>query len=264
MQDLQHIPHNMIGSEKHKCSSYEVPSSEDVQFIEIDCISDIGNVTTVLNENKTTKCITAQKTTNEDNCLIAEHCESDNLNQIKSSRANITSASVNSCSKRCKQVYGSYESHHLHDDNVPKLPLSLIDGPLAKIWGGKTKPLLQPIDAKSTGKIMSKLDLKLDEMKTSKLVAYDACEKSARTSAFKIEFDVYLPKVPFRKSCPRSPNYRIAICKTVDSLPTQEDVETLTGFYTDAVPLLFSVCSISSVSFYCFSKIHLPLMITKG
>ena len=256
---MQHIPHNIIECEKNKCSSYEVSSCDDVQFQDIHCISDKIKVTTVGHENKNTECITTQKATDEHNCLIAEHSECGYVNQSKTGEANVKNSSVDSCSKSCINVFDGNEC----DNSVPKLPLSLIDGPLAKIWGGRTKPLLQPIDAKSTAKIMSKLDLQLDTKNRSKLGAYEANERT-RTSPFKVEFDVYLPKAPFRKSCPRSPNYRIAVCKTVDNLPTHEDVGNLTGLYSDAVPLLFSVCSISSVSFYCFSKIHLPLMISKG
>ena len=264
MQGLQHMHHNVIECEKSKCSPYEASSSENVQFQETHCISDEIKVTTVVHEDKNVEYITTQKATNEDICLIARHSKCGNDNQSKTRGANIEHSLVDSCPKRCAQVFGRSKCDNSGDNNEPKLPLSLIDGPLAKIWGGKTKPLLQPIDAKSTAKVMSKLDLQLDKINRSKLVAYESNKRSTRVCPFKIQFDVYLPKVPFRKSCPRSPNYRIAVCKTVDTLPTHEDVEALTRLYTDAVPLLFSVCSISSVSFYCFSKIHLPLMISKG
>ena len=151
-------------------------------------------------------------------------------------------------------------------EDVKKLPLSLIEGPLAELWGGKTKPLLQPIHSKSTAKIMAKLDQQLSQKFVNDNIA-DAIEIEAKKEQyplFRIQYDVYLPKVQFRKSSPHPPNYRVTVCKPSDPLPTHKDVESLTGCYTDAVPLLFAVCTISSVSFYCFSQVHLPQMISKG
>ena len=76
-------------------------------------------------------------------------------------------------------------------------------------------------------------------------------------SQFKIIYDVFLPKTTFRKSTWCLPNYRIAVCKPINRLPTHSDVKLLTERYQDSVPLLFAVCSLSSVAFYCFSKVAL-------
>ena len=137
---------------------------------------------------------------------------------------------------------------------------------MAKLWGGKSTPLLQPVHAKNTAKILSKLDLQLDKynfMSTCKSDVQNV-EDEMDGFPFRIQFDVYLPKVPFRKSSPHLPNYRVAVCKSSDPLPTHSDVTNLTGCYGDAVPLLFAICTISSVSFYCFSKVQLPKIISKG
>ena len=159
----------------------------------------------------------------------------------------------NSC--RSSQVYES------------PLPTSLTEGPLAKLWGGKTKPLLKPIHAKSTVRILSKLDKRLGRNKTINVqtnVIAKSSEEGPTHLAFHLSYDVYLPKVNYRKTCPCSPNYRLVVCTPSDPLPSHEDNMSLTGSYNDAVPLLYAVCSISSVKFYCFSKIELPQMVGKG
>lgn len=147
------------------------------------------------------------------------------------------------------------------------LPTSLTDGPLAKLWGGKTKPLLKPIHAKSTVRILAKLDKRLGRNKTKnvpKKVTAKSSEEEPTHLAFHLSYDVYLPKVNYRKTCPCSPNYRLVVCTPSEPLPSHEDNMSLTGSFNDAVPLLYAVCSISSVKFYCFSKIELPQMVGKG
>ena len=163
------------------------------------------------------------------------------------------------------EVVSLSDSDDCERDSSLTLSSSLTEGPLYKLWGGKTKPLLQPADAKSTATILSKLDLQMTKQKL--LATKSHCVKNIESNTnhpYKIIYDVYLPKTPFRKSNWRSPNYRIAVCKTVDPLPTHKDVQLLTERYEDSVPLLFAVCSLSSVAFYCFSKITLPHMISQG
>ena len=164
------------------------------------------------------------------------------------------------------EVIQDKDAGEIYKNSKCDIPLSLIEGPLAKLWGGKSTPLLQPVHAKNTAKILSKLDLQLDKynfMSTCKSDVQNV-EDEMDGFPFRIEFDVYLPKVPFRKSSPHLPNYRVAVCKSSDPLPTHSDVTNLTGCYGDAVPLLFAICTISSVSFYCFSKVQLPKIISKG
>ena len=146
-----------------------------------------------------------------------------------------------------------------------KLSSSLTEGPLSKLWGGQTKPLLKPADATSTAKIMAKLNLKMDKQKSCSSESIISKNNDCVTNCpFDITYDVYLPKTSYRKSTKCSPNYRITVCKPTDRLPTHNDVKLLTEQYEDSVPLLFSVCSLSSVAFYCFSKVTIPQMISLG
>ena len=156
--------------------------------------------------------------------------------------------------------------HEDSDSNMRDLPISLTQGPLGKLWNSKSAPLLQPVHSKSTANILSKLDLQMDKQQ---LVGISSSIKESRhkeniTCHFRVLYDVYLPQASFRKSSPRLPNYRVTVCKPSDPLPTYEDVKMLTGCNNDSVPLLFAVCTISSVTFYCFSKIKLPTVISKG
>lgn len=152
------------------------------------------------------------------------------------------------------------------DKNMRDLPISLTQGPLAKLWGSKSTPLLQPVHSKNTAKILSKLDLQMDKQKLEAISSPEikSGDRENITCPFRVWYDVYLPQASFRKSSPRLPNYRVTVCKPSDPLPTYEDVKMLTGSNNDSVPLLFAICTISSVTFYCFSKTQLSTMISKG
>ena len=163
------------------------------------------------------------------------------------------------------EVVSLSDSDDSDKESGTTLSSSLTEGPLYKLWGGNTKPLLQPADAKSTASILSKLNLQMDKQKS--LATKPHCTKNIESNTnltFKIIYDVYLPKATFRKSTWRSPDYRISVCKTTDQLPIHNDVQLLTERYEDSVPLLFAVCSLSSIVFYCFSKVELPHMISQG
>ena len=160
---------------------------------------------------------------------------------------------------------GSSSDSDVDFDDGRKLSSSLTEGPLSKLWGGQTKPLLKPADATSTAKIMAKLNLKMDKQKSCSSESIISKNNDCVTNCpFDITYDVYLPKTSYRKSTKCSPNYRITVCKPTDRLPTHNDVKLLTEQYEDSVPLLFSVCSLSSVAFYCFSKVTIPQMISLG
>ena len=156
--------------------------------------------------------------------------------------------------------------HEDSDSNMRDLPISLTQGPLGKLWNSKSTPLLQPVHSKSTANILSKLDLQMDKQQLMVISSsiMESRDRENVTCHFRVSYDVYLPQASFRKSSPRLPNYRVTVCKPSDPLPTYEDVKMLTGSNNDSVPLLFAVCTISSVTFYCFSKIKLPTVISKG
>ena len=160
---------------------------------------------------------------------------------------------------------GSSSDSNGNFDDDQELSSSLTGGPLSKLWGGHTKPLLKPADATSTAKIMAKLNLKMDKQKSFTAKSIRSSDNhGVNDCPFDITYDVYLPKTSYRKSTKCSPNYRITVCKPTDRLPTHKDVKLLTEQYEDSVPLLFAVCSLSSVAFYCFSKVTIPQMISLG
>ena len=134
--------------------------------------------------------------------------------------------------------------------------LPLDEGPLAPLWSGKTVPLLEPRFARSTSEIMRRQQFP------------PAAEKNRgedhERHGFKIDFDLYLPTVVYKKSAPRLPNYRICVTSQGDAMPEDEDVDDLVKDLKDSVPLLFAVVATGSISFYCFSKVELPQIVTMG
>lgn len=131
---------------------------------------------------------------------------------------------------------------------------SLLDGPLAPLWRlGNTVPKLSPKDATTVSNILSKLALK---NKSNQIVT------SANSHSYKISFDLYLPNVRLRKSIPKLPNYRIVVCKPDSKVPTADDLQQTLGTLKDGVPLLFAICSLSNTSFFCFSEVNLPSLVS--
>nr|CAD7569090.1 unnamed protein product [Timema californicum] len=79
------------------------------------------------------------------------------------------------------------------------------------------------------------------------------------TSTLKISFDLFLPVASFRKCAPGLPNYRLVVFGFEDPLPTPADISWLLRHFEDGVPLLFSVVSPDSVSFFQFSNVDIPV-----
>nr|CAD7393698.1 unnamed protein product [Timema cristinae] len=75
----------------------------------------------------------------------------------------------------------------------------------------------------------------------------------------KISFDLFLPVASFRKCAPGLPNYRLVVFGFEDPPPTPADISWLLRHFEDGVPLLFSVVSPDSVSFFQFSNVDLPV-----
>nr|CAD7460111.1 unnamed protein product [Timema tahoe] len=74
-----------------------------------------------------------------------------------------------------------------------------------------------------------------------------------------ISFDLFLPVASFRKCAPGLPNYRLVVFGFEDPPPTPADISWLLWHFEDGVPLLFSVVSPDSVSFFQFSNVDLPV-----
>ena len=131
-------------------------------------------------------------------------------------------------------------------------------GPLASLWkSGSTVPQLCPAESTSTADILAKLALKRGNN-------FDFFIPGSEPSSFKISFDVYLPSVRLRKSIPKLPNYRLVICRPDSKVPTSQDVRSILGPIKDGVPLLFAICSLANISFFCFSEVDLPVHISIG
>nr|CAD7257598.1 unnamed protein product [Timema shepardi] len=79
------------------------------------------------------------------------------------------------------------------------------------------------------------------------------------TGTLKISFDLFLPVASFRKCAPGLPNYRLVVFGFEDPLPTPADISWLLRHFEDGVPLLFSVVSPDSVSFFQFSNVDIPV-----
>ena len=210
-----------------------------------------------------------RKVMKKGNTLVIEISDSVRNKSITATVGDLESElsdSASDCNK-CDliEVTQNIDTDNIVVNSEGKLPLPLTEGPLAKLWSGRTTPLMQPVHAKHTAKILSRLNINLDKPNiTSDKAKIQNTDGKLADFPFQIQYDVYLPKVHFRKSCPRLPNYRVTVCKSSVPLPTHEDVKILTGNYNDAVPLLFAVCTMSSVSFYCFSKVQLPELISIG
>lgn len=142
------------------------------------------------------------------------------------------------------------------EDEPDDLPLN--EGPLAPLWSGKTVPLLEPRFARSTSEIMRRLQVSQNAGNSGEH-AERICDHS-----FKIDFDLYLPTIVYKKSAPRLPNYRICVTSHEDPMPEDEQIDDLVKHLKDSVPLLFAVVATGSISFYCFSKVELPQIVTMG
>ena len=133
------------------------------------------------------------------------------------------------------------------------LTIGLDEGPLASLWKGKTKPLLQPKDAWNTKDIRSILNL----------TAVEVTEGSSKNQEGTLEiiYDLYSPKANYCKSNPPRPNYRIALADSMaDRVPSKEEVISAVHHLNDSVPLLIALCTAGSVSFYCFSQVNLSTL----
>lgn len=130
-------------------------------------------------------------------------------------------------------------------------PLS--EGPLAALWTGRTRPLMQPKDAQDTATIMKKITL------PSNLPAYDGLD-----SELAVRYDVYAPGVHFKKTSPGVPSYSVAVLQPGEAVPNDRLMSGLLRSSGD-VPLMVAFVSHNgSVAFYNFSDISLPVDVTMG
>ena len=150
------------------------------------------------------------------------------------------------------------EDEEQEEDPDESGPVSkdLLNGPLGSLWkGGGTVPLVKPADGISTENIL---------MKLSQATEQDCEVEPVKSNDFKITYDIYLPGVRFKKSKARVPNYRVVVVKS-QKLPTEADLVALNKNLKDGVPILFAICNNdNNISFYCFSPVNLPTLISMG
>jgi len=138
--------------------------------------------------------------------------------------------------------------------SVPKISKILLEGPLKSLWNGHNTPMLRPYQAKSTKAIFSKLTLRH--------ISNDA--EGCESKVFKISYDVYGPNVHLKKSAPRLPNFRLVICQSDETLPSEDDLKATMGDIKDKVPLMFAIVSQSDIAFFSLYPTNLPTEITMG
>nr|CAD7202303.1 unnamed protein product [Timema douglasi] len=114
-------------------------------------------------------------------------------------------------------------------------------------------PLLRPKDCVGVETILSRLQI-FKQVGTQRFLS-----KYCYNKQLKISFDLFLPVASFRKCAPGLPNYRLVVFGFEDPLPTPADISWLLRHFEDGVPLLFSVVSPDSVSFFQFSNVDLPV-----
>lgn len=132
--------------------------------------------------------------------------------------------------------------------------LRLDEGPLAAIWKGRTKPLLEPRDASDTQAIMERIRL------TPPSTVKTGGEGDDDDDADDIVYDVYAPGGRFKKTDPGDPDFHLTVVDAGDG-----EVPKLGGAASGSVPLLVAFVSpAGSVAFYNFTEISLPKDITMG
>ena len=139
------------------------------------------------------------------------------------------------------------------DDDDPYAELK--EGPLKSLWVGKTCPMIMPSQGTSTKDILTLL--RMDQFQ-------DKDNEKDNGRKFKISYDIYGPKAPFKKSKPSLPTFRIVIVEAKDEVPNKNDLSATLGSISDGVPLVFSVVSNGDISFYSLYPVDLPLQITMG
>lgn len=141
------------------------------------------------------------------------------------------------------------------DDLEDGVPAGLAEGPLTALWSGQTKPLLQPKHAISTTHVLDRIKLGRPAKRR---------KRSQNCDEVPLAFDAYIPSAPFKKTRPRTPNYRIAVIPSTseESIPSQEALRRVSKSFSDDVPVLLACCKSDSISFYCLSSVSLPTDIT--
>ncbi|CAN8030076.1 unnamed protein product [Ixodes persulcatus] len=126
---------------------------------------------------------------------------------------------------------------------------ALLGGEGALLWRGPIKPLVLPSRDLSLGGIVSQLSLvqEVDLVKSCRHLRVP----QART------LDVYLAAVGFRKTCPGLPEYRVAMVRWDEGVPTLRDL--VRSSLGDGVPLVFaSVDTSGQVQLFALEPLVAP------
>ena len=160
---------------------------------------------------------------------------------------------------------------HAAENLDNKVPDALKSGPCGRLWSGRVVPLVMPNQAKTTTGILSKVMTRSSANSALAEVEADNDEDSPQV---KITYDVFMPLTKFKKSAAgreQPPDYRVVVCTPSDGdvtaqtvLPSYPEVVRVTSKCKDKVPVLFAVSKHGSLSYYCFSAVGLPTLISIG
>ncbi|CAG4990657.1 unnamed protein product [Colias eurytheme] len=108
--------------------------------------------------------------------------------------------------------------------------------------------LVKPEDCSDTQSVLQKLRI----IKSNKEITSN--------STLNIDFDVYNRDVEnFKKTDPPTPHFRIICLEESSTLPTASEIEALHSKYTDNVPIVFALVSMSSVSYLQVKPMEIPV-----
>ncbi|TRY63425.1 hypothetical protein TCAL_14352 [Tigriopus californicus] len=136
---------------------------------------------------------------------------------------------------------------------------SLASGALRTLWMGPVKPMIPARSVHSTRHI-----LELIRIPNRKCNIRDETLIDDRLEAFKIDFDIFLPNVSFKKSRPGLPNFRVIVTSSDESVPKSQSLQSLKESLADSVPLLMGVVGPGNISFFALQDTSLPRIISVG
>jgi hypothetical protein len=134
-----------------------------------------------------------------------------------------------------------------------------LDCPITHLWQGDVKPLVQPSDATSTGKVLNRLQVVHSANVTSEHVRLSALQGAN----IKLAFDVFLPSPSYKKTQPGRPKFHVVVAKVMDAVP---DLLTLANLLqqASAITLLVAVVDNGDITFYSLKGIELSTDISLG
>ncbi|RDD41584.1 tRNA-splicing endonuclease subunit Sen54 [Trichoplax sp. H2] len=114
-------------------------------------------------------------------------------------------------------------------------------------------PLVTPMDAETTDKILNKLQV----VKSTKME--EVTTKSGSKMEDTIDFDVYLPNANFKKVNFGLPNIAVKVSRYDDPFPDSSCIAKLINL-CEAVPLKWALNENGDITFYSFDDMEIPVV----